>query len=217
MSAPASVLSRPSAGVLWSAALGLLLIVAISLFGLGLRGTAELDRMVDRDLEALVIAHEEGGPERAQGLIEELQANRFALLPDFSGRIATLAEAGSLGLDARVSERGTAELSGERSRARAVLVTEGRAIVAARSLAPLRSELIQLALVLLAAAGAAMALAWTLVERSRRKLARRVDALAGAMRDTVRLGGAPDLPASDANDELDYVARTAGDAAAVAR
>ncbi|MGB6319861.1 MAG: hypothetical protein WBG08_14605, partial [Litorimonas sp.] len=137
MSAPVSVLSRPSAGVLWSAALGLLLIVAISLFGLGLRGVSELDRMVDRDLEALVLAYEDGGETQARALMEELQANRFALLPDFAGQVGSLQEMDALGLDARVSARGAAELTGAAGslpvRARAVRVAEDRAIVAGRS------------------------------------------------------------------------------------
>ncbi|MGB6317402.1 MAG: HAMP domain-containing sensor histidine kinase, partial [Litorimonas sp.] len=51
--------------------------------------------------------------------------------------------------------------------------------------------------------------AWTLVERSRRHLARRVDGLARAMRQTARSGDVADLPASGTQDELDYVAQTA--------
>jgi signal transduction histidine kinase len=189
---------------------GVLCIVGISLSVMAWRGMTELDRLIDRDLETLVIAYEEGERTRLETQINELQNSRFALLPDFHGRILD-ADDMTISLNARQSERGfvTFDPAGPRLRARATQLNPDTIIVAGRSLSKLQQTLVGLALILLICAGLSLFLGAAAMNNRKRQIERRVTALADAMDQIRRHGDVTALPQSGQGDELDRISKAA--------
>ena len=194
--------------------LGLLSIVLISLGVMSWRGVSELDRLIDRDLESLVIAYETDGLSGLEAEMDRMRDYRFALLPDFDGHIVTDSE-DDLPLDETRSDRGFVSISpdGETLRARAIRFDPETAVITGRSLSPLKRDMAVLSLVLVLCASLSLALGWLSMRSRKRQIERRVADLSGAMYAVRQTGEVEPLPRSGRQDELDRIADAAEDMA----